>query len=349
MKGFKHLTYVDRLKLETLYKEGFTPPALADRLSCSISTIYRELKKGMCEQIDSEYRIYTTYSATIAQQIHDYNATNKGTDLKIGNDYILVEYIESKIINEQYSPDAIIGEIKQKQLQFTTSICTKTLYNYIDMGIFPNVTNDSLLLKTKRTKPYRKVGKTPITNTKGTSIEKRPKHVDDRLEFGHWEMDTVVGKLKGKSTSLLVLSERMTRQELIIKINQKTASNVVKAMNRLERKYKQSFSKIFKTITVDNGSEFLAFEELQKSCIYKNKDRTQIFYCHPYSSWERGTNENINKMIRRFIPKGTPIDRIPPSQIKLIEHWINNYPRKIHNYQSANALFMQNIELLLNT
>lgn len=96
--------------------------------------------------------------------------------------------------------------------------------------------------------------------------------------------------------------------------------------------------KIFRSITVDNGSEFLDYEGLEQSIMSKKK-RTQIYYAHPYSTWERGTNENINKMIRRFIPKGSDISNYSDEEIKRIETWINNYPRKILGYYSVNEIY----------
>ena len=95
----------------------------------------------------------------------------------------------------------------------------------------------------------------------------------------------------------------------------------------------------FKTITVDNGVEFADFENMEKSIFNKDKKRTSIFYCHPYSSWERGSNENQNKLIRRHIPKGYDFDDKPHEEIQKIQDWINNYPRRKFNYMSSNELF----------
>lgn len=120
---------------------------------------------------------------------------NKGPQLKIGNDHKLAKYIEKKIINEKYSPNAVIGQIKAKGLKFNTSICTKTLYNYIDReDVFTQLTNKDLPIKrNERKRIYQRV-KVTLKNLKGSSIDERPKEIENREEYDHWEMDTVIGK-----------------------------------------------------------------------------------------------------------------------------------------------------------
>lgn len=153
-------------------------------------------------------------------------------------------------------------------------------------------------------------------------------------------MDTVIGKAKGKGKVLLVLTERLTRFEIILKIDGKTEKAVIKGLNKLERRYKKGFRNIFKSITVDNGGEFMDDIGMEKSCLSKTK-RTLIYYCHPYLSWERGSNENANSIIRRFIPKGSIIDNYSDSQIDFIQNWINNYPRKILGFHNSLELFQE--------
>lgn len=178
----------------------------------------------------------------------------------------------------------------------------------------------------------------------GESIEQRPEEIDEREEFGHWEGDTVYsGKGKRKTTrALLTLTERKTRKEIIIAIPNRKAETVVKALDALERKLgARRFRAIFKSITFDNGTEFAAAEELERSCINKHLPRTKVYFCHPYSSWERGTNENTNGMIRRRFPKGTNFAAVTNAQIVQAENWINNYPRKILGYKSSEIVFRE--------
>ena len=132
----------------------------------------------------------------------------------------------------------------------------------------------------------------------------------------------------------------MTRREIIIRIKDGRAETVQKALDRLERLYGTAFYKIFKTITVDNGSEFGSGYGIEKSCRRK-KARTTVYFCHPYTSCERGTNENINRMIRRRFPKGTDFDSVTASQVREVEDWINNYPREILGFKSASFMFAE--------
>ena len=131
-----------------------------------------------------------------------------------------------------------------------------------------------------------------------------------------------------------------TRREIIILIPNRKAETIVKALDALERKIGAvNFRKIFRTITVDNGSEFSAAEEMERSAVNKTIPRTKVYFCHPYSSWERGSNENANIMIRRKHPKGTDFEKVSARQIAETEQWINNYPRKILGYISSEVAF----------
>lgn len=169
-------------------------------------------------------------------------------------------------------------------------------------------------------------------------IEERPQEINDRQTFGHWEGDCVCGKKRTKET-LFVLSERLTRNEIIIKMPDQTAASVVAAMNKLERRYGKKFAEIFKSITFDNGSEFMDCAGIEKSVYGKGNKRTKVYYCHLYSAYERGTNENINKMIRRFLPKGTDFRKVTAEYIERVEAWINNYPREILGFETSGSLF----------
>ena len=338
-RKYKHLKERDRYKIEILLKEGLKPIEIAQRMRKGLRTIEREITRGKVRLLNCDLTYREEYCADAGQRIYEENARNKGPLFKIGKDHQLAKHIENRIITEKYPPDAVIGEIKEKGLEFEAKICTKTLYNYIDRGdVFLNLTNKDLPVKRDgKKREYKKV-KIAHKNLKGTSIEERPPKVEDREEYGHWEMDCVVGKKEGGGAVLLVLSERSRREEIIIKMPNKTQESVVASLDRLERKYGKEFKEKFKTITVDNGSEFLDYKGIERSIRNDGMKRVNLYYAHPYSSWERGTNENINKMIRRFIPKGTDINKISNARIKLIENWINSYPRRILGYKSANDM-----------
>ena len=161
------------------------------------------------------------------------------------------------------------------------------------------------------------------------SISKRPKVANERTEVGHWEMDTVYSGKECSSTCLLTLTERKTRTEIIRQIPDRTASSVKAEIDEFEREMGTDvFRGIFKSITPDNGAEFSDAQGLEKSML-ADGSRTQLFFAHPYSSFERGTNENHNGIIRRFIPKGSDIAHWTQKSIREIQDWMNNYPRKI--------------------
>ncbi|MBO4394782.1 MAG: IS30 family transposase [Eubacterium sp.] len=343
IKGKKHkqMSFNDRLKMEALLKAGHTPKEIADQLGFHFSTIYREKKRGVFIARTTEEEYEERYSPDIAQAHKNEVLAAKGPDLKIGKEHEFARRIEEIICEDDYSPAAALAQMKKEGFEFT--ICTTTLYSYIDKGVFLNLTNKQLPVKRKDEKrQYRHVEK-QARASKGDSIEKRPKEVDGREDFGHWEMDTVVGKQGVSKKSLLVLTERKTRKEIIFLLKHHTTKEVVRALNRLEKRTgDKRFREIFKSITVDNGSEFQDYEGMESSRRNKRK-RTKVYYCHPYSSYERGSNENQNKLIRRHVPKGTDLDYLTQREVDRIEEWINAYPRKLFDYRSADELFEEEL------
>lgn len=328
----KYLTEMQRYQLEIMLQDKIPVKQIAERLGKCVSTIYNEIKRGTVEQIRTDLTTYKTYKADYAQRDFLEKQTAKGADFKIGNDFELVEFIENKIIHEKWSPETVIGYINiHPDLNFHTEICFKTLYNYIHAGLFLNVRESDLKHYHKKKK---KAGKLiAFHNIRGTSITERPEEIRSRGSFGHWEMDTVIGQ-RDKKNCLLVLSERKTRTEIIRKIKSKSQEAVKDALDQIEKDLgSETFRKHFKSITTDNGVEFLDAQKIETSI--KGGKRTTSYYCHPFSSWERGTNENINKMIRRWIPKGEDITLYTDQQIAYIEHWINIFPRKIFNFRSS--------------
>lgn len=340
MRTFKQLTFNDRLRIEVLLKAGHTPKEIAEIIHVHISTIYRELKRGTFEALNSDLTTEARYSPDIAQEYINGVLAAKGADLKIGSEQAFADRIEEIIINEGYSPAAALAKVKAEGFDF--SICVTTLYSYIDKGIFLNLTLKDLPEKRKGEKKHKRKT-TQKRATKGESIENRPEEIATRQEFGHWEMDTVVGARGISKKSLLVLTERKTRKEIIVLLKDHTSAAVVKALDRLERKLGKKFREIFKSITVDNGSEFADWEGMERSKRNKKK-RTKIYYCHPYSSWERGSNENQNKLVRRHIPKGVNFDDKTQGDIDNIAEWINNYPRRLFEYRTSEELYNEELK-----
>ncbi|MCI7061215.1 MAG: IS30 family transposase [Lachnospiraceae bacterium] len=338
----KYFTEVQRYQLEIMLQDKIPVKQIAERLGKCVSTIYNEIKRGQVEQLSSELVPYKTYKADYAQRDFLEKQTAKGADFKIGNDFELVNFIEDKIKNEKWSPEAVIGFIRaHPEMKFKTDICYKTLYNYIHAGLFLNVRQSDLKHYHKKKKKEGKA--VALHNLRGTPITERPEEIKTRNSFGHWEMDTVIGQ-RDKKNCLLVLSERKTRTEIIRKIKSKSQEAVKAALDQIEKDLgPDQFREHFKSITTDNGVEFLDAGKIETSI--SGGKRTTSYYCHPYSSWERGTNENINKMIRRWIPKGEDITLYTEKQIEYVEHWINAFPRKIFNFRSSRDMLRAELGL----
>jgi len=336
IRKWKQLSERERYKIEDLLQVGLTPLGISKQMGRDRRTIEREITRCVMQR-DTQWRDKLRYCADAGQRVHDERVNNKGRPLKIGHDHKLAAYIEQKIGTERYSPDAVIGEIKAKDIRFYTQICTKTVYNYIDKNVFLNITNKDLPVKKDgKNRRYRKTGTVALNNLKGRSIEERPESVESREDPKHWEMDCVIGK--GKAC-LLVMTERTSRKELIFKLKAKKQEHVITVLDQLEKRYKVRFRDMFKSITMDNGCEFLNQAALEASCLRVGQKRTTCYYAHPYSAWERGSNEVANKLIRRFVPKGTNINSLTKTDIKRIEQWMNNYPRRIFGYRTADQIF----------
>ncbi|MFZ3591920.1 IS30 family transposase, partial [Bacillus sp. DJP31] len=247
-----------------------------------------------------------------------------------------IQFAESKILKDDWSPDAVYGHAKRLSLFDDALVCTKTLYNYIELGIM-RVKNIDLPMKVRLNTKKKRCRKNK--RILGRSIEERPIEVNGRNEFGHWEIDTVIGK-KTNDEALMTLTERKTRKEFIIRVPAKDSEAITKAISCLKNTFDSRFSNIFKTITSDNGSEFADLD------FSVNDVQTDIYFTHPYSSCERGTNERHNGLIRRFIPKGKAISSVSEATILYAETWCNQLPRKILAYKTPEECFQEELALL---
>lgn len=342
-RRFSHLSWHNRLKIDKMLKEGYKAQEIADALHVHNSTIYREIKRGLTVQCTSELVDREVYCPDTAQRKYEESKSVHGPDLKIGNDHELAAYIEDKILNGHFSPAAALAKINEEGKIFSVTISEWTLYRYIDKGVFLNITNKDLPMHGEHKKNYKKVHAS--RPSAGDSIEDRPEEIDERTTFGHWEMDCVVSA-RGSLKRLLVLTERLTRREIIMLMRDGSTASVVRALDKLERKCgSQRFRKLFRTITVDNGSEFADCESMERSRYGKHR-RTHVYYCHPYTACERGSNENANRLIRRWLPKGTCFEKLTDTKVRVIETWMNSYPREILGWRSAGSLFDENLKKL---
>lgn len=333
--GGKHFTWEERVRLETLDralypgKKKINLSALARELGRHRSSVSREYKRGSVMNMNTDLEQFSVYSARKSQDEAEKAALNKGPRGKLTN--WIAEAIRKQILEENLSPYAALVRL-EKTGDYEWLPCERSVYNAINAGLL-GVSRRQLPYKPPDKRGKKRGPRMSYNNSKGRSITERPVAADQRSEYGHWEMDTVVG---GKGTSpacLLVLTERMSRHEVIRKIRDRSQKAVESALGKLERE-ENSIFRSMKTITCDNGSEFLDADALEQSAISKNK-RCDAFFAHPYTSSERGSNENANRIIRRFIPKGADISRYTRTQIQKIEDWINALPRKLLDGLSA--------------
>ena len=330
-KGAKHIRWHERLQIEAMLKANVPKTTIATVLNKAYSTIKKEINRGMCKQQINECDFEYRYCPEIAEQKYQERSKVKGPDLKIGSDLSFSNFLQNNIIKDHYSRAAALCEAKKAG--YNTTICVSTLYNYIYSGnVFFRLSYSHLHLKGQRR--YIKQAKRRAARLSyGMSIENRSPAVLRRSSFGHWEMDSIIG-CQGTKRTLLVLTERQTRIGILKLLPDHKSQSVVNAINSLERQYGDAFYDVFKSITVDNGTEFADVSGIERSCRKRGK-RTQLYFCHPYSPHERGSNENMNKIIRRFFPKSTNFDKITLCEVNSVQTWINNYPRRILKWKSA--------------
>lgn len=318
MATWKWIDRDRRIQLEALYRAGHSKREIAQLLGCHISTVYRELRNGDCVQLHHDLRVYHVYSAYAADERSRQRRANCGAPLKAATNDALLSYISLKIKEERRSPAWVAASLRSSDLGY---LCEDTIYRYLRRGLLRACPSD-LPEHGIRKHPW-KVDGTVKKPRYGTSIELRPQVISDRSTFGHWEMDSVIGKSKGMGESLIVMTERLTRAELIFKAPRKDAASVVAVLDRLQRC--SDFRHIFKSITMDNGVEFSNSYRLEHSPA--GKRRTYCYYCHPFTSCERGSNENANRMIRRWFKKGRSLAAVTQADCIAVARWMNTYYR----------------------
>ena len=343
---YHHLTLEDRAKIQALLeqkeesgKRSYNNSQIARYLNVNRSTISRELRKRKSYHfiVRSGHTTEKPYNATDAQ--HNYlfkRGLSKG-EYKLRKYNKMAKFIEYKIKIDKWAPDVIVGYMKSNNYFIRdgfTSITTPSIYNAIRHGIIKIKLTDTRRMK--EIIVYHNHDKSTLPASKiPYSIDLRPDEINDRSIFGHFEIDTVIGTSRGKHECLVTITERKTRYEMIFKISSKTSDNVNNKIIQITNYMNKNFNKIFKSFSTDNGTEFAGLIKLFKD------SKTELYYCHPYCSGEKGTNEKHNSIIRYFIPKKTLIEKYSTSDINNIANWMNNYPRKILNYKTPLEAFLE--------
>lgn len=328
----KDLNEIERGRIAAMYEEGYSFYRIGKVLGRSEVTIANEIRRGTVTIIYKGYMEKEIYSPEAGQYRRNKNRKNcfgRNKGKKQCKEFM--EYVEHMVLEKKYSVDAAVGYAKKNHLFAPDEmVCTKTIYNYIERGQ-SRIKNIDLPNKVKRRVKTDRVVERKRKRKFGRSIEERDICINERKEFGHWEIDLMIGKQSGDE-ALLTLTERVTRKEYIAKISGKTVEGVRDGLTDIFARM-GDYKKIVKSITTDNGSEFSKLHELEKA------EGIKVYYAHPYSSFERGTNEHCNGIIRRRVPKGKYIKRYSRRIIRSVESWLNEMPRKILGYQSANEAY----------
>lgn len=326
-ENYARLTYEDRVIIETLLAERKSKSFIAIKLNRSRSTISREVNKWLGGPKDF-------YKASFAHSSAQDFSSRPSKD-KISLNKKLRTYVYMGLQNN-WSPEQISGRIKDA---YPNNPIMTISYEAIYLHIYKNSQakiNKKLisLLTRKRTK--RKKRGSPNKSCQipdRVSIDERPLHIENRNLVGHWEGDLVVGPKHASAIGTIV--ERKTRFTYIVKLKNSKSNTVTQ---QFARKLNQLHRGCRKTLTYDNGTEMTHHKWLKK------RTGMDIYFAHPYSPGERGTNENTNGLIRRFFPKGTDFNLISSRKLKFIQDKLNNRPRKILRYKTPNEALKKELK-----
>lgn len=321
LMSYSQLTENERYQIDALKKVGFTQKEIADQLGRSPSTISRELKRN---------RGLRGYRPAQAQRLSDGRRAEAHKAIKLTDE---VKSWIDQLIRQELSPQQVVDYLRKHK---KVSLHHETVYQliYRDKAVGGNLYQHLRVASKpyrKRYGSYERRGK--IKNR--VDIDDRPEVVDRRNRIGDWEGDTIMGK--GRKSALLTMVERKTLYTVIVRLTGKRADLLAEAavanMGSLKSK--------IKTITFDNGLEFAEHERIAVEL------GADVYFAHPYASWERGINENTNGLIRQYFPKGTDFNQVTDKQVKFVMERLNNRPRKTRGGRSPSELFMgQRVDLL---
>ena len=311
--AYIQLTYEERVTLSALKLQGLSIQSIATALGRHRTTLYRELKRNRCHVTDGAYRPSKAQRRTRARRSRSRRNTHY-----CDHQFSLVR----RLLRKKWSPEQIVGHIRRFKLM-KRRMSHETIYQYIwrdkaDGGNLWTHLRQSPKQRRKRYKAYDSRGRLADKR----HISERPDSVETRRYKGHWEIDTVHGR--GSNHCIVTLLERKTGYVMIGKMPDKsTASLNKKTISLIKRKPLD-----FKTITSDNGTEFHQYKKIEQHC------NTTFYFANPYHSWERGSNEHVNGLIRQYLPKTESMAGVTQQQCDAIADKLNRRPRKRHNYKT---------------
>lgn len=312
---YTQLTLEDRIVISTLRKEGLNSSQIAQRMGRHRSTISREVKRNR-RPADHGYRVEK------AQKHANYRRRTRRQGSRFSDEQW--QFVEERI-REEWSPEQIAGTWAATA---GFSISHETIYRYIWRDMRRGGTLHTHLRQAIKKWRKRNGSKDSRGRLAGKRmIDERPPQVDAREELGHWEGDTVLGDADGRAC-VVTLVERVTGYTLVGKLRNRTK----KEFNRRVISLIRQMPWAFKTITADNGTEFHGYKEIEE------ETGVLFYFAHPYHSWERGTNENTNGLLRQYLPKRKSMHRVTQSHCEAIALKLNRRPRKRHGFKSPEAV-----------
>jgi len=326
-KKYRQLSQYERDRIEAMREAGHSQKDIAGILKRDKSTISREIKRNRRRKKTKQGMVLGKYESSTAQ-LKQYNRRRnaKYQGKKIERNPDLKKHI-IKHLKMHWSPDDISGRMKEDQKPFYTS--KNLIYEWLYSVYGQQYTNYLCTKRYKVKKRKKKTQKQLIPNR--TSIKDRPPIINENLEYGHWEADTIVsGKKTGSKQGLAVAYERKSKYIQAKKINDLKPSSMSQALKEMDSQL------AINSLTLDNGIENQYYEELGIA----------TYFCEPYSSWQKGGVENANGIIRRFIPKGIDILKVSKKYLELVLEIINNKPRKSLNYRTPREVAIENNLLL---
>lgn len=323
---YSHLSASERGEISTYLKMGKKPAEIARLIGRHRSTIYCEITRGSVSRVQDKNGklIYSTlYFPDSGQRVYE-NNRHKSSYHKLNDcSEVFFKELEKALKTKPrcHSVDSFVQTYREEHpLEIIPS--TKTVYRYIKAGLLAIKPIDlpKMVSIRKRSKTSSKTAKKIL----GKSIEERPETITNCSEFGYWEIDLILGKKTKGEAVVMTLVERQTRFAIAVKLANKQAKTIHQAVKNLLAQYP------IRSITSDNGSEFSSLSDLKG---------VDVYFAHPYSSHERGTNENFNGLLREFLPKGVSLNPLTAEELNHYVSAINDRPRRLHKYKTAKLLF----------
>lgn len=356
---FKHLTSKDRISIEILHTAGFDNEFIGTFVGKHRSSIKREIDKNAIEiwDINSKKSPYKHkeqmnikyYSSEKAQKNAEENKLKNRKKCKLDRyknlRWSVVALLKEK--NIDYSPDIIANFSKEGKIKDAeTTIGANAIYRAVKSRKYGLTINDlphgRAYYKKQNNNPHTQA-KEIVEKKKEISIEKMPEEIKNKQVDTHFEGDSVIGVKKGTHNTLITLVNTASQFVFIRRSENKTGKATVDTLDKLEKEIPQ-FSKIMKSLLLDNGVEFSKIEEMMKSVDKRRKKRFQVYFAHPYASYERGCNENKNRLIRRYFKKGKLVEKLSDEDILNIARKINNMPRKALGYRTPLEVFESSLK-----